>query len=806
MDEVASEVARNADVRAPLIDLVRELEHAHAEQAMAVARLPLGSEGVAGGDAVVEQAERRVQDLVAKFAAGATSLREVIALEVAGGVDLAAPATEQMEKTVLIIEGHLNSVLRCQAAFERDIVAMFTALRSARLRDAVSLQASIESEGPDVRIGLGQILNCLRASLAECVRDARDFVALVRRLVWFLVAVVLAVTVIGSFWFVRSLVRSLRGIVDGVRAVAERVADDEFKHQPIELREGGEVGEMAAAFNLMGARLEASLAARAAGEADLRQARDTALAAVEAKAQFLANMSHEIRTPLNGVIGMTGLLLETHLASEQRDFTETIRSSGEQLLSLINDILDLSKVEADRMQLESVDFSVRAIVEETLDLMVEQAERKGLEFACLVEEDVEQAHRGDPGRLRQVLINLVGNAVKFTARGEVFVRVSLVERTAEGARLRFEVRDTGIGLTPDQQSKIFQPFVQADASTTRKYGGSGLGLAISRKLVELMGGSLGVDSVPGQGSTFAFIVSLLAPLEAASVQPLMSISLRDRRALVVDDNPTNCRILKAQLSAWGMSVETAADGAQGLCALQAAAQAGTPFEIALLDYLMPELHGLALARAIRADPLVASTKLGLLTSVTWHGDIGAVHAAGIDARLTKPVRRSRLFDAICQLVANGAGEVAPQEPIETAALAALAGLRVLIAEDNPVNQKVLTRMLEKLGCSADAVANGEEAVAAVARLPYDLILMDCQMPEMDGYEATEAIRRRQGEARRSVIVAITANAMDGDRERCCAAGMDDYLAKPVTLAALRSMLAKWAPNTRRRLTAASAAE
>ncbi|MEZ5962885.1 MAG: response regulator [Planctomycetota bacterium] len=792
LEGLAAEVCEHAELYAPLVDASRQLENAHADQVLVLASAVAESDGAGPlADAVAQRAERRVKELSGVFAASVSRLRSLLTIDLAAARARSAIEADEAQLRSDTLAMHLQAAVRSQTAFETEVEAVLAALRAGEVETARRLQASVDAGGPAVRSALGRMLDYLQGSIADAGVETKAFVTSARRTVLVLMVAVLLGTVLGSVWFVRSLVRSVRGIVVGARGVAQRLQDEHFAFEPLVADEAGEIGQIADAFNAVGERLAATLTARDAAELELRSARDAALDAARMKAQFLANMSHEIRTPLNGVIGMTGLLLETAMSAEQRDFAETIRSSGDQLLALINDILDLSKVEAGRMQLECVDFSVRAVVEESLDLLVEQAERKGIEFGCLVDETVASVYRGDPGRLRQVLLNLIGNAVKFTSHGEVVVRVAVEGESEAGTSLAFEVQDTGIGLTPEQQARIFQPFVQADASTTRKFGGSGLGLAISRKIVELMGGVLGVRSELGVGSTFAFRV-VLPKAETAVTAPLVPINLRGRRALVVDDNPTNCRILKTQLSAWGLAVDVAESGSAALGLLRSAAAAGRPYEVAMLDYLMPEMDGLRLARHIKSDESLAGTRLALLTSVTWHGDIADVHAAGIDLRLTKPVRRSRVFDAVCQLVSGVAADpvLATERPED--ARPTFSGLRLLVAEDNSVNLKVMTRMLGRLGCRADAVGNGVEAVEAARRVPYDIILMDCQMPEMDGYEATSHIRREGGVNARTVIVAVTANALQGDRERCHEAGMDDYLAKPVKLEALQATLARWA--------------
>ncbi len=583
------------------------------------------------------------------------------------------------------------------------------------------------------------------------------------------------------------------------------------------------------AFMVLGITLLTSLVDRKYGaqakelvrkNEELAMTRDQALEASRLKAEFLATMSHEIRTPMNGVIGMTGLLLDTALTAEQRDLAETVKHSGELLLELINDILDFSKNEAGKLELEIIDFDLRTAVEEVLELLAERASKKGLELVALVYATTPIALKGDPARIRQVLINLVGNAIKFTEIGEIVVQVSVIKEEDEKVVIRFAITDTGIGLSEEGQGRLFQSFTQADSSTTRKFGGTGLGLAICKQIVTHMGGDIGVKSTVGEGSEFWFTVPLERQKDYIHL-PQARTNLQEVHACLVESNDTVRFLIHHYAQSWGMTCTVAASGEEALGLLRTAMTNGTPCDLTIVDQQLSDMSGADFARAIKADPSIANSRLIMLSSLAQRGEARKAKKAGFMAYLTKPVRQEQLYR--CLTTAMGAS---PQAVIDDQGSSSMlitrhtleeaekrSRTRILLAEDNIVNQKVATKILDKLGYRVEVVANGREATEASNRFAYDIILMDCQMPEMDGHQATKEIRRREAESakgegaevrdtlhdrrdtsRRVPIIALTANAMKGDRERCIESGMDDFLSKPINMEQLEERLRRWLPQ------------
>jgi two-component system, sensor histidine kinase and response regulator len=566
-------------------------------------------------------------------------------------------------------------------------------------------------------------------------------------------------------------VRARRGEI--VRAEVERQAKD-GRRIPVRLSAAAvkAAGEGALVV------LYEDISDRKAAEEAMRAARDLAERVARARSAFLANMSHEIRTPMNAVLGFVELVLDTDLTPEQRRALELVRSSSEALLTILNDILDYSKIEAEHLELERIPFDLPRVIHATASLLAVRAREKHLELTVDVPPDVPQMVRGDPTRVRQVLMNLIGNAIKFTDQGEVAVAAGVVGKDGDRTAVRFRVRDTGIGISAEQQATIFQEFTQADASTTRRYGGTGLGLAISRRLVGLMDGELAVTSELGRGSEFTFTLAFPIAVAAPSAAARAAVTLGGRRLLVVDDNETNRRIVRDMLGGEGMAVHEARSAAAGLDALREATRAGMPFDLAILDAQMPDQNGFELATDIRADAALTGTRLLILTSAGQRGDGERCRRLGIQAYLTKPLARADLIEAVSTVLAGapsagGTGDLITRHSIRESRTS----LRILLAEDNLVNQQVATAMLLKRGHQVEVVSNGREAVEAFDASEYDVVLMDIQMPEMDGFEATERIRALPQGATLPII-ALTAHALSGERERCLARGMSGYLAKP----------------------------
>ena len=532
-------------------------------------------------------------------------------------------------------------------------------------------------------------------------------------------------------------------------------------------------------------------------EKELITAKHTAEEATRARSNFLANMSHEIRTPMNGVIGMTSLLAQTSLTDEQREYSRTIQSSADMLLTIINDILDFSKIEAGKLEFENIDFDLRFALDEITEILAVKAEEKNLEFIGYVQPDVPSRLQGDPGRLRQVLLNLASNAIKFTSAGEVVIEAELIEEKQHRAKLRFTVKDTGIGIPADRLNCLFKSFSQVDSSTTREFGGTGLGLAISKRLVEMMDGEIGVESEEGRGSNFWFTVELnkQSVEQADAANSVMPEDIWGKRILAVDDNPTNRKIIKSYLKAWKCRATVAPDADQAMALLTLAAENDMPFEMAIIDFMMPGMDGETLGKTIKENPTLKDTHLVLLTSRGMRGDAARAHSMGFDAYLTKPIKQSPLYNAILAVFGKKRdSKHRPDNGIVTMHSLAETGkrkLRILLTEDNAVNQKVALIHLRKFGFSVDVAENGKEAVEAVKKGCYDLILMDIQMPEMDGHEATRTIRKAGYDL---PIIAMTANAMKGDREKCLEAGMNDYLSKPVNPKELLARIEQWSTS------------